>query len=262
MNIATIIGFVLGIAVLVSAILSATGGEAGIFWNPVGLAIVLGGVVAATFICYPLKDVTQVFKSFVKVLGAEDLPVVNYVNEITYLAEKAMGGDTLKLEKELDGVENYFIADALRMLVDGYPEEKLREILQTYIIQMRARELAEAGIFRTMAKLSPAFGMVGTLIGLIVMFQQMNPDDMSGIGPAMAVAMMTTFYGVLLANLIFLPIAIKMERRLDERIVLMSVIQDGIILVANKTPPPMVMDELKAYLPQQAWKNVKGRGKV
>lgn len=257
MNIATLLGMISGVAVLTWAIYSATG-EAGIFLYPQGIAIVLGGVIAATFICYPLKHVFGVFGTFAKVLGREDLPVASYIAEIHYLAQQAVAGGAIKLEKELKGVENYFLKDGLRMLVDRYPEEKLRTIMETAIVNARNREQAEADILRTMAKLSPAFGMVGTLIGMIVMFKGMS-GGLESVGPGMATAMMTTFYGLLLGYLLFLPIAVKLERRIEERVVLMTVIMEGLILVSKKTPPDLVMDELKAYLPPGHWRDVKVR---
>lgn len=255
MNIATVIGILVGIIVLSWSIIDATGNQPGIFWNPYGLAIVLGGVIAATFICYPLKAVIQVFATFVKALRREDLPIITYIEQLMYLAEQAMSRGTVKLEKELSGVENFFLQDALRMLIDQYPIEKIRQFMQNSIINLQNRELEEASIFRTMAKLSPAFGMVGTLIGLIVMFQNLS-KDMDAIGPSMAVAMMSTFYGLILANLLFLPIAIKIERRINERVILMTMIMEGIVLIAKKTPPELVMDELKAFLPQRNWQDI------
>ncbi|GAB6040939.1 motility protein A [Endothiovibrio diazotrophicus] len=254
MNIATLLGMISGVAILAWAIFSATG-EAGIFLYPQGIAIVLGGVIAATFICYPLRQVLGVFNTFAKVLGREDLPVASYIGEIHYLAQQAVAGGAIKLEKELQGVENYFLKDGLRMLVDRYPEEKLRSIMETSILNARNREQAEADILRTMAKLSPAFGMVGTLIGLIVMFKGMS-GGLEAVGPGMATAMMTTFYGLLLAYLLFLPIAVKLERRIEERVVLMTVIMEGLVLVSKKTPPDLVMDELKAYLPPGRWQDI------
>lgn len=257
MNIATLLGLITGLAVLVGSILTATG-NAWIFWNPHGLAIVLGGVIAATFISFPMKDVLRLFVSFLKVLRREDLPITNYIAEILIIARKAMGSGTLKLEKELDGVENFFLQDGLRMVVDQYPQVKIRQIMETSIATMKMREMAEADIFRTMARFAPAFGMVGTLIGLIVMFQNLEADP-GVIGPAMGSAMMSTFYGLILANLFFNPIAVKMERRVEQREILMRVILEGVILVSQRTPPQIVEDELRAFVPARKWADLKGQ---
>ena len=257
MNAATLSGMIFGVIVLAWAILGATG-EAQIFLYGPGIAIVLGGVIAATLIAYPLQQVLGVFGTFGKVLRREDLPVASYIAEIHYLAQQAISGDPMRLEKELDGVENYFLKDGLRMVVDRYSPDKLRAILSTAIINAQAREQVQADILRTMAKLAPAFGMVGTLIGLIVMFKHMQ-GGVAEVGAGMATAMMTTFYGLLLAYLLFLPIALKLERRIDDRVRLMTVIMEGLILVAQKTPPELVMDELKAFLPPARWQDIKVR---
>ena len=110
MNIATIFGIITGLLVLLFSIFNATG-NAEIFWNPHGLAVVIGGVFAATLICYPLKDVLRLFVSFTKVLKREDLPITVYVEEVIYLSKQALGKGTLRLEKELDGMENFFLKD-------------------------------------------------------------------------------------------------------------------------------------------------------
>ncbi len=257
MNIATLIGLLFGIVVLATAILSATG-DAQIFWYPEGIAIVLGGVVAATFICFPLREVVNVFQTFTKALTRDDQPVTVYIAEIHYLAQQAATGDLSQLEHEYKGAANQFLKDGLGMLIDRAPIEQVREFMEHAIDAQLQREYAEAAILRTMARFSPAFGMVGTLIGLIAMFRSMG-DDLSQIGNGMAVAMMTTFYGILLSNLIFMPIAIKIERRANERAVLMTVIMEGLLLVARKTPPELVMEQLKVYLPTPKWKEVRLR---
>ena len=254
MNIATIIGILVGFSTLSWAIYSATG-DATLFIQPESLAIVVGGVVAATFTSYPLRDVIRSVGAFLKVLRRESLPVPHYIQALHYLAEQAMAGGTIRLEKELEGMENFFLQDALRMIVDRYPLDRVRHILESTIEKARESELREAAMFRTMARFAPAFGMVGTLIGLINLFQHLH-NDMGGIGPAMGMAMLTTLYGVLLANLIFLPIAVKMERHVEERTLLMEVIMEGVLLVAMKTPPSLVLDQLKAFIPARQWKDV------
>lgn len=254
MNIATVTGIVTGLVVLIFSMFNATG-NVSIFWNPHGMAVVIGGVIASTLICYSIKDVLRLFANFTKVLKREDLPITIYVEEVIYLSRQALGQGTLHLESELEDMENFFLKDGLRMLVDQYPTEKIRQIMETTIENQYEREMSEAAIFRTMGKLSPAFGMLGTLIGLIVMFQNLQ-SDIGAIGPAMAVAMMSTFYGLIFTNLLFNPVAVKMERRVEERVLLMRVIMEGLILVSKRTPPEIVRDELKAFLPARKWADI------
>jgi chemotaxis protein MotA len=253
MNIATIFGIVAGIFVLCAATYAATD-SVQVFLNAPGLAIVLGGTIAATFICYPLREVMRVMGLFVSAFTAEELPIGDYIKDIVDISRSAAKGDE-HLEKSLKGMDNEFLRDGLQMLVDGYSKKELAEILNNRIQQYHDQETNAAGIYRTMAALSPAFGIIGTLIGLIAMMQAMG-DDLTRIGPAMATALTTTLYGALFANMLYTPIATKVERRVEERTILMCVIRDGILFIKDKTPAPIVMDKLKGYLPPRKWSSI------
>lgn len=255
MNIATIFGIVFGVIILCAATYSATD-SVEVFINLPGIAIVCGGTIAATFICYPLKEVMRVFGVFMTALKAEELPTSSYINVLVDLSRKVGSKGDQHLEKILRGVENEFMRGGLQMLVDGYNEKELEEILNNRIQQFHDQELASAGIYRTMATLAPAFGIIGTLIGLIAMMQGMG-GDITKIGPAMATALTTTLYGALFANLFFTPIAVKVEKRVEERTILMCVIRDGILFIKDKTPAPIVRDKLMGYLPPRKWTSVK-----
>ena len=251
MNVATIFGILFGIAVLGFATFFATP-SVSVFLNGPGLAIVLGGTAAATFICYPLREVARVFQLFLIALGREELPMGEYVNALVRLADDASTKGKISLEKRLPGIENEFLHDAMQMVVDGYSRDEIREILDTRIEQTYEQEMSSAGIYRTMSRLAPAFGIIGTLIGLIAMMQAMG-GDLKELGPAMATALTTTLYGILLANMAFLPIAIKVEKRIEERVILMSLVRDGTLFIKDKAPAAIVLDKLKAYLPPRRW---------
>lgn len=257
MNIATIFGIITGIAVLCGATWFATD-SVGVFINLPGLAIVLGGTIAATFICYPLREVMRVFGLFMTAFTAEELPIGNYIKVLVQISKDSSYKGEEYLEKSIRKIENEFLRDGLQMLVDGYTKEELKEILDTRIQQYHEQEIYATGIYRTMATLSPAFGIIGTLIGLIAMMQGLG-GDISRIGPAMATALTTTLYGVLFANLFYLPIATKVERRVEERTILMNVIRDGLLFIKDKTPPTIVMDKLKGYLPPRKWSSVSAK---
>ena len=259
MNVATVIGFVAGIVILTVATYFATSSVA-VFINPPGMAIVLGGTLASTFICFPLKEVARVFSIFLTALKREELPIGNYIEEIVNIARAASARGKIHLESALPGIENEFLHNALQMLVDGYSREEIKEILDTRIEQTYQQEISSAGIYRTMAKLSPAYGLIGTLIGLIGLMQTMG-SGVGSLGQHMAVALTTTLYGILLSNLIFLPIAVKVEKRIEEKVLLMCVIRDGTIFIKDKTPAAIVYDKLKAYLPPRRWASI-GKGKV
>ncbi len=255
MNIATILGIVFGVGILGLATYSATDSVA-VFINVHGIAIVLGGTIAATFICYPLKEVMRVFGLFGMALKAEELPIGNYINVLVGLSRDVGAKGDSHLEQKIRSVDNDFFKSALQMLSDGYSKDEIKEILDNRIEQYHDQELGAAGIFRTMSVLSPAFGLIGTLIGLISMMQSMG-GNIAGIGPAMAVSLTTTLYGVLCANLVFTPFAVKVEKRIEEITTLMCVIRDGILFIKDKTPSAIVMDKLKGYLPPRQWSSIK-----
>jgi len=255
MNVATVIGFVAGVIILGTATFFATD-SAGVFVNLPGLAIVLGGTLASTFICFPLKEVTRVFAIFLTALKREELPIGNYIESIVDIAREASSRGKVHLERALPGIENEFLQNAIQMLVDGYSREEIKEILETRIEQTYQQEISSAGIYRTMAKLSPAYGLIGTLIGLIGLMQTMGTGGVASLGTHMAVSLTTTLYGILLSNLIFLPIAVKVEKRIEERVLLMAVIRDGVLFIKDKTPAAIVFDKLKAYLPPRRWASI------
>jgi chemotaxis protein MotA len=254
-NIATIIGILFGVAILGVATYTSTD-SVGVFINLPGIAIVGGGTIASTFICYPLREVMRVLKVFMMAMGAEELPLENYIRVIVNLSKEMASKGEDHLEKSLKSIENDFLRDGMQMLIDGYSKDEIKEILDNRIQQYHEQEYSAAGIYRTMATLSPAFGIIGTLIGLIAMMQGMG-DDIASIGPAMATALTTTLYGALFANMLFMPIAIKVEKRIDEITLLMCVIRDGILFIKEKTPSAIVMDKLKGYLPPRKWATVK-----
>lgn len=254
MNVSTLIGAVIGLAVLLFAILHTTD-HVELFLNLEGALIVYGGVVAATFICYPLAEVRRALRAVAGVFRREDLPIVECIEAMRELAEQAMATGSYRLDAKVELVENHFLKDCLRMVVDNMNHERMRKVMENTILETRRAGIAEAAIFRSMARLAPAFGLVGTLIGLIVMLQSMGADT-SSLGPSMAVALTATFYGVILANLVFLPIAIKLERRVAQRVGLMRVIMEGTLLLARKTPPELMIDELKAFAPQRRWADI------
>lgn len=257
MNIATILGFFIGVSILAVATYFSTT-NAGVFLNMAGLAIVFGGTGAATLICYPLKEVLRTTSAFLLALSREELPIGMYIDELVKLAKSASARGQVELEEQLPGMENQFLRFSVQKLVDGYSRTEIEDILNTRIEQFYEQEMSSAGIFRTMARLAPAFGIIGTLIGLIGMMQSMG-GDIRALGPAMATALTTTLYGVLFANMLFLPIAIKVEKRIEERVLLMTVIRDGILHIHDHMPAAIVLDKLRAYLPPRRWSSIKAR---
>lgn len=152
------------------------------------------------------------------------------------------------MEKQLEQVANPFLKTGLQLVVDLTPEEDILDLLQWRISRLRAKEHAEAQLFRVMASYAPAFGMLGTLVGLVNLMFLLGDGDMTAIGRQMAIALMTTFYGVLLANLVFKPVAVKLERRTEQRVVLMNMVMQGIAMMSNKRSPALIRETLNSFM--------------
>ena len=243
----TIMGIIISVGILFFAVTMQTVSVMA-FINPSGLAIVMGGTAAAALTSYSINDIVRVFKVFAIVMQKQSIQLGSYVSVMTKIAERVRIRGLLSLQNEVKGLPDPFLRDGLQMLIDGYAPEELRDIMDQRIINHKIRENNDARIFRTMARFAPAFGMLGTVIGLIAMLQKMSGSNMENLGPSMAVALVTTFYGLILANMVFNPIAEKLERRTEERIVLMSMIVDGLVLIGEQWHPAKIHDSLNSFL--------------
>jgi len=206
MDIATIIGIFTGVGFVLATILMGSG--LGIFINIPSLMIVVGGTFAATLIAYPLKDFLMVIGLAIKVFMFKIDNQEDLIKNLVEISNKARKGGLLSIEGDIKDIKDPFLGKALQMTVDGVEASSIAAILQKQISLIKRQHKVGYGIFAAMGAYAPAFGMVGTLIGLVQMLADL--DDPSTIGPKMAVAMITTFYGALLANLIFIPMSDKL----------------------------------------------------
>jgi len=212
------------------------------------LGIVLGGTMAATFLSYPLKEVVRVFGLFATVVRNEQLYTQNDIDELVHIAKIWVHDDPRAVERALASVTNPFLRSGVQLVIDRTPEEDILDLLQWRISRLRAREAAEAQIFRMMANYAPAFGMIGTLVGLVNLMGTLGSGNMTAIGQSLAVALMTTLYGILLANLLFKPVAVKLERRTEQRLVLMNMVLQGISMMCAKRSPALMRETLKSFV--------------
>ncbi|MDY6879012.1 MAG: MotA/TolQ/ExbB proton channel family protein [Thermodesulfobacteriota bacterium] len=242
MDIATIIGLLGGTVLVVSAVI--LGGSALIFFNIPGLLIVVGGTIATSFIKFSMGDVINsikvVMKAFLVKIEAPDEMIRKMVS-YTRIAKKE---GLIALEKEDPGDE--FATKALRYLSDGYDEGLIADMLQKDIRLTVNRHSVGQNLFKGMGASAPAFGMIGTLIGLVQMLASM--DNPASIGPAMAVALLTTLYGALIANLVCLPIADKLSMRSQEEQENKNIILEASIGIARGMAPMVLEESLKIYL--------------
>lgn len=247
MNPSTLIGMVTGMLML-AIVLFFAAEDPWTFVNLPGLAIVLGGTFAATFISYPLREVLRVFRLFVTILRNERMYTERDLEELVRISRLWMRGDVRAVENELNSVRNPFLRTGVELVIALTPEEDILDLLRWRISRLKAREHAEAQLWRVMAGFAPAFGMLGTLVGLINLMFVLDTTDLAVIGGHMAVALTTTFYGVLLANLLFKPVAVKLERRTEQRIVLMNMVMQGISMMCQQRSPVLMRETLKSFV--------------
>ena len=238
---------VLGIGLVVGAIYLETQ-DWRVFYNPAGILIVVGGTAASSFLSYPFTDVMGVFRSFYIVLRKEPPRVEDYIQQVMSLVLNARKGGRLALEKEVKGIKNLYWADGIQMLADGYSLNEINDILKERVYFRAEREIKEADILKAMSKYAPAFGMIGTLIGLIILLSNMTLESMDNIGSGMSVALITTFYGVLLSNLIFKPIAVKLSTRTEEEVMMMGMIIDSVKMISEGWHPAKVQDYMNSFI--------------
>lgn len=247
MNPSTLIGVVASILLLV-IVLFFSAQDPGVFIDLPGLGIVLIGTAAATFIAYPLREVMRIFGLVRSIFHNQTLDTDKDLQDLVEITRIRMQGDIQAVEVALARVSNPFLRNGVQFVIDNVPEQDIMDLLQWRISRVRAKEHAEAQLFRVMAGFAPAFGMVGTLVGLVNLLFLLGGGDITAIGRQMALALMTTFYGVLLANLVFKPIAVKLERRTEQRLILLNTLMQGVLMMSQKRSPGMMRETLNAFV--------------
>jgi chemotaxis protein MotA len=248
MDIATLIGIISGIAFIVWSIV--LDGSILSFWDVPSVIIVIGGGLASTLIGYKLSEMAKIMKVVVKAfLGKESRPQ-DTIKVLVELSLKARREGLLSLESDQENISDEFLKQSLQLVVDGVEPEVIVDSMDLELENMKMRHDKGAGIFKTMGALFPAWGMIGTLIGLIKLLESL--DDPSKIGPAMAVALITTFYGSVLANLVCNPIASKLTIKSKEEIQEKRMIIEGVLSIQAGENPRILEHKLKTFLsPQQ-----------
>ena len=252
MDIATILGMVVGFGLVIAAVIM--GGGASWFVNLPSAMIVLGGTFGAVLINYPMSDMFGVAKVAKNVFFQQKLKTEKMIEMLLDLSKIARRDGILALEDKVEDIKDPFFAKGLTLMIDGVEPSILSRILDTELEYISERHRLGSEIFTTMGNFAPAMGMVGTLIGLIKMLVQM--DDPSAIGPAMAVALVTTFYGVILANLIFLPAAGKLKTRSNSEIMQKQLMISGILSIQSGDNPRVLEDKLHSFISPKKRKSV------
>ncbi|MCT4618619.1 MAG: flagellar motor protein [Marinisporobacter sp.] len=244
MDLATVLGIVVGMAFIIGGIL--IGGSLSTFLDPASVVIVLGGTIAGTFVTYPMNKVKEALVIVKKAFMTKNLNPTETIDKIIEIANIARREGLLALEEAAEGVDDDFLKKGVMLIVDGTDPELVRNILETELAFLEERHGEGRSIFDTLGSLAPAFGMVGTLIGLINMLKTL--EDPSTVGPSMSVALITTFYGAVLANLIFIPIATKLKLRSREEILIKEVMVEGLLSIQAGENPRIIEVKLKSFL--------------
>lgn len=218
--------------------------------GPASFLLVLSATMGAGVMAYRKSELSAMPAALSKVLRADVPDLQATITSLGKLAEVARRDGMLALEAQLEDVDDRFLASGAQLLVDGVDEEVVRETLEIEIASMDERHRTVIGFFKALGGYAPTFGMVGTVIGLINMLG--NLTDPSELGKGMALALLTTLYGVLLGNLVFMPIATRLQRLNEAELSTLDVTLDGLLTIRRGASPRGVVERLETYLPASA----------
>ncbi len=244
MDLATLLGIVLGIAFIVYGMLD--GGDIASFISLSSLAVTAGGGIASTILAFSLEDFKNVFKALPKIFKRNMQSPFKTIQMLVEMSQKARREGLLALEAGQEDIEDIYLKKALELVVDGVEPEIIRDSMQLELDNMAMRHGKGIAIFKTLNAQFPAWGMIGTMLGLINLLK--NLDDPSAIGPAMSLALVTTFYGSVLANWICSPIATKLEELSSDEMRLKEMIIEGVLSIQSGENPRIMEHRLKTFL--------------
>lgn len=263
-DLGTLIGLLAGLGIILIGIIQS-GGKLYWFFNFNSLLIVLGGTFAATMVNLPLRAVGNIFNVLQNVFRGEDYDYIGIIEEIVQKAQKARKDGLLSLEADLPMMRDGFFKNGIELAINERESSRLRTFLNLEMNNISSRHVAGQEMFLYMASYAPAFGMLGTVLGLIIMMNNFSSggdgmeitasydvaerfaDLLSGMG----LALITTFYGVFMANMIFLPIGGKLKRRSENELMLKSIVVEGIISIHAREHPILIKEKLMTFAPSQ-----------
>ncbi|MCZ6596400.1 MAG: motility protein A [Planctomycetota bacterium] len=246
MDITTLIGMVLGFTLVGFAMATGEGGLAGFVHGP-SLMIVGGGTFAVTLINFPLSEVKQLIKVSLRTLLFKKTAPREEIERVVQYANLARQQGLLVLEDKLKEVDDAFLIKGVQLVIDGFPAETVRDIMELEAEWQRQRHTNGKKMLEALGQFAPAFGMIGTLVGLVQMLQ--NLSDPSKIGGGMATALLTTMYGAMAANMLFIPMAGKLGQRAKEEALLRELMIEGISSIQAGDGPQLIKEKLKCFLP-------------
>lgn len=245
MDVSTIVGTLLCWTLMTIAMSSGDGGVM-LFLHVPSLFIVCGGTMGVTLMNFPIADIRQLVKVVARTYFFRLNTPAQEIDRIIEYANLARKEGLLSLESKLKEVDDAYFAKGIQLVIDGFPAETVRDIMDLEAEWQRQRHVTGKKMMEAIGAYAPAFGMIGTLVGLVQMLQ--NLDDPSKIGSGMAVALLTTLYGAMIANMMFLPMAGKLEMRAREEALLRELMTEGIVAVQAGEGPQLIREKLKSFL--------------
>lgn len=245
MDITTIIGVILGFLLLLIAMVM--GGSFGAYVDAPSLVIVVGGCVAALLTAFPLAALLKAPKVVMKTIKPTTNDPEKLISQLVGFAEIARRDGILALEGMTAEMSDDLLILGIKMAVDGTDPDLIEQIMEADVENMMTRHTVGKGICDSAGRYAPAFGMIGTLIGLVAMLANMS--DPSAIGAGMAAALLTTMYGAVLANVLFLPLADKLALRSEDEVLIKSIIIKGVMSIQSGDNPRVVEQKLRTFLP-------------
>lgn len=217
------------------------------FWDPSSVAVVLGGVLTALMVSFPMSVFAKIPRHLKIIFMPKKYNPQKYIDEVVQLAEEARSNGLLSLEAKLEETKDEFLKNGMMLVVDAVDAEKVKSILENELEYLDDRHARDRAFYDMAAGYGPAFGMIGTLMGLINMLKQLSDPD--AIAPAMALALVTTFYGSILANGIFTPISNKLKIRHEEEYLCKMIVMEGIQGIQAGDAPRFLREKLEQLIP-------------
>lgn len=251
MDVTSIVGLVIGVVLVV--FVGITPAKLGNFWDGTSVAIVLGGTLSAIIASYPVGLLKTVPRHTKMLMQGNKYNIGELVNTLEEMAQTARKNGLLALEEKANEIDDMFFKSGIMLIVDATEPEEVRSLMENEVDAMTARHEECIGIYEKASSMAPAFGMIGTLVGLVNMLKGMNIDEGGAgeIGPAMATALITTFYGCVLANMVFSPIAKKLRIRNEEELLYKQIMIEGILAIQSGDNPKFLKEKLVTYISQK-----------
>ncbi len=252
MDLTTLAGMLMAVALLLWAL--AAGGDITLFWDTPSVVMVVGGSISVTIVSYRPSDLKGLIKIMMRTLLFRLPTPQQEIERIITYANLARKEGLLALEAKLQEVDDRFFSKGIQLVIDGFSADTVRDIMDLEHSFQQQRHAQGKKMVDTIGTMAPAFGMIGTLVGLVQMLANMS--DPSSIGAGMAVALLTTFYGAVLSNVVMTPLSNKLDIRAKEEALLRNLMVEGIVAIQSGEKPQLIKEKLKGFLPPAARETV------